>query len=71
MKRLPGRVASIGITPRRSDIIRYLRSRLDDDTTPGAMDSRLEADILKEIPKDISEMYVEIPTLWKLPRVIR
>ena len=66
--RLPGRVATIHITPRRGDIIRYLRSRLDEDTTPDAMDSRLEADILKKIPEDISEMYVEI-TLRQLPRV--
>ena len=55
-KRLSGRVATICITPRRSDIIRYLQNRLDEDTTPDAMDSSLEADILKKIPKDISEM---------------
>jgi len=55
-KRLPGRVATIRITPRRGDMIRYLRSKLDEDTTPDAMDSRLEVDILKKIPEDISEM---------------
>jgi len=55
-KRLSGRVVTIRITPRRGDIIRYLHSRLDEDTTPDAMDSSLEADILKKIPKDISEM---------------
>ena len=69
-KRLPGRVATIRITPRRSDIIRYLQSRLDEDTTPDATDSRLEADILKKIPEDISEMCVEVTTLQKLPQVI-
>ena len=58
-KRLPGRVTSISITPRRDDIISYLHSRLDEDTTPDAMDSSLEADILKRIPEDISEMYVQ------------
>ena len=70
-KRLSGRVVTIRVTPRRDDIIRYLRSRLDEDTTPDAMDSSLEADILKKIPEDISEMYVEVTTLWKLPQVIR
>ena len=70
-KRLPGRVATIRITPGRGDIIRYLRSRLGEDTTPDAMDSSLEADILKKIPEDISEMYVEVTSLRKLPQVIR
>ena len=58
-KRLAGRVTSVSITPRRDDIISYLRDRLDEDTTPGAMDIGLEADILKKIPDDISEMYVQ------------
>ena len=55
-KRLSGRVATIVITPRRNDIIGYLRSRLKEDTNPDAMDSSLEADILRKIPEDISEM---------------
>jgi len=54
--RLSGRVTTILITPKKDDIIRYLHSRLADDTTPDAMDSSLEADILKKIPEDISEM---------------
>ena len=58
-KRLSGRVTSISITPRQDDIISYLRSRLDEDTISDAMDSSLEADILKRIPEDISEMYVK------------
>ena len=65
-KRLPGRVTSVPIAPRQDDIISYLRSRLDEDATSDAMDSNLEADILKKIPKDISEMYVQTPTLGKL-----
>jgi len=69
-KRLSGRVVTIRITPRRGDIIRYLHSRLDEDTTPDAMDSRLEADILKKIPDDISEMYVEVTAPRKLFRVV-
>jgi len=58
-KRLSGRVTSVSIAPRRDDIISYLHSRLDEDTIPDAMDSSLEADILKKIPDDISEMCVQ------------
>ena len=58
LKRLPGRVRSVSIAPRRGDIIGYLRTRLDEDTIPDAMDSNLEADILEKIPDNISEMYV-------------
>jgi len=56
VKRLPRRVIAIRITPRRPDIIGYLKTRLDEDTTPEAMDSGLRADILKKIPEEISEM---------------
>jgi len=55
-KRLPGEVASIVRTPRKCDVIGYLRTRLKDDTNPDGMDSSLEAEILKKIPEDISEM---------------
>ena len=66
-KRLAGRVTLVSITTRRDDIISYLHSRLDEDTTSDAMDSSLRADILKKIPKDISEMYVQSLTLGMLP----
>ena len=56
--RLSTRVTTIRITPRRGDIITYVRSRLGEDTTPDAMDNSLEADILRKIPQDISEMWV-------------
>jgi len=69
-ERLAGKVMSISITPRRDDIISYLRSRLAEDTTRDAMDSSLEADILSRIPGNISEMYVQAPTLGKLLQVI-
>ena len=69
-KRLSGQVTSIAITPRKDDVTEYLRTRLKEDTNPDAMDSALEADILRKIPKDISEMYVEATTLWKLPQTI-
>ena len=62
-KRLSSRVASISITPRESDVIGYLRTRLKGDTNPDAMDSSLEAEILRKIPEDISGMYVEVKTL--------
>ena len=54
--RLGEGVASISISPKRDDIITYLRSRLATDATSDAMDSVLEADILQKIPSDISEM---------------
>jgi len=69
-RRLVGRrVASVSISTKRDDIIRYLHSRLDEDATPDAMDSSLEADILKRIPEDISEMYVEATISGKLAQV--
>ena len=67
---LAGRVTNVSINPKRDDIIRYIHSRLHEDTTLDAMDSRLEADILKKFPEEISEMYVESTTLRKMPQVI-
>ena len=55
-RRLAGRVASLSISTKGGDIIRYLHSRLEEDATPDAMDTSLKADILKMVPKDISEM---------------
>ena len=69
-RRLPGRVTSMPISTKRDDIITYLHTRLAEDTTPDAMDSSLEADILKKIPEDISEMWVEAIALKKLPQDI-
>ena len=69
-RRLSGRVTSIRLTTKRDDIIRYLHNRLDEDTNPDAMDSSLQADILKKIPEDISETYVEATTLGKLLKII-
>jgi len=57
-KRLGGRVTSLPISTGRDDMIRYLHSRLEEDTTPDAMDSSLEAEILRKIPENVSEMYV-------------
>jgi len=69
-KRLSGRVTTVCITPRRHDIIGYLHARLDEDTTPDAMDSSLKADILKKIPEDISGMYVEATAPENLLQII-
>ena len=55
-RRLAGKVTSLSISPRRDDIIRYLHIRLGEDPDPDAMDSSLEADILKRVPEDISAM---------------
>jgi len=55
-RRLSGRVTAMRITPRRDDVVIYLHRRLEEDTTPDAMDNSLKADILKKIPDDISEM---------------
>ena len=68
--RLARRVMAIRITPRRNDIISYLHNRLCEDIRPDAMDSSLKADILKKIPQDISEMYVEATVPGKRPQVI-
>jgi len=68
--RLGGGVTSISISPKSDDIITYIHSRLAADTTSDAMDSSLEADILKKIPSDISEMYVEATTLRNTSQVV-
>jgi len=65
-RRLAGRVTGVTITPRRDDITSYLHNRLGEDTIPDAMNSSLEVDILKKIPDDISEMYVQAPALGGL-----
>ena len=68
-RRLAGRVASVATSPKNCDVVRYLNNRLDEDIIPDAMDDSLEAEILRKIPKDISDMYVEaIP--GKYPQVI-
>ena len=54
-RRLSRITIAMRIALRRHDIISYLHSRLDEDTTPEAMDSSLNADILKKIPEDISQ----------------
>ena len=55
-KHLAGRVVAISITPIKDDIIRFLRAKLKEDTTPDAMDKSLEEEIVKNIPETVSEM---------------
>ena len=69
-KRLAGRVISVPVGPCRDDIIEYLRLRLDEDETPDAMDESLEADILEQIPQNMSEMYVGTMVLEIPPHTI-
>ena len=61
--RLAGRVASVSVCPTRDDIVRFLRVRLSDDEIPDAMDESLEAEILENIPGNISEMWVVVLVL--------
>jgi len=49
-------VATISVVPPIRDIERYLDMRLEKDTTPGAMDGNLRAEIMEVIPRKISQM---------------
>jgi len=70
-KRLPGRLISVLVGPRKNDIMGYLRLRLDEDQTPEAMNESLEADILEKIPENMSEMCVGAMLLGVPPHTIR
>ena len=67
-RRLARRVMSLPISTKRDDIMRYLHKRLEEDTIPDAMNGSLEAEILKKIPEDVSEMYVQTAILGELRR---
>ena len=67
-RRLAGIVTGLSIGTKRDDIIRYLHRRLEEDTTPDAMNGNLEAEIMRKIPEDVSEMYVQTATLVELPQ---
>ena len=53
---LAGRIMAVSITPTKADIIRFLRAKLREDTTPDAMDNSLEEDIIRNIPETVSEL---------------
>ena len=57
-RELGGRTASVSIVSREDDIVTYLRARLGMDTTPEAMDSCLENEIMKSISEENSESCV-------------
>jgi len=64
-RRIGGGAILISIEPKEDDVLRYLRERLRNDTTPEIMNSALEEDILKSIPEASSETYVEKGTMKK------
>lgn len=53
--------------PRRHDTISYLHTKLDEYATRDTIDSSQEADILKGIPEEFSEVYIEATKPGKLP----
>ena len=55
-KRLSGHVKSVSISPIRVDIAGYLRTKLEEDETPDAMDEGLEAGIMEKVPENASEV---------------
>ena len=65
-RRLGGGAIFLSIEPTEDDVLRYLRERLRNDTTPEIMNNKLEADIMKCIPEASSETYVEEGTMTGL-----
>ena len=65
-KRLDGAATLISIQPTEDGVVRYLRDKLRNDTTPEIMSSTLEAEIIKSIPEMNSETYVEASGKEKL-----
>ena len=53
---LVGKAATRSITPTTDDIVTFLQAKLREDTIPNAMDKRLEEEIIKIIPRTVSEM---------------
>ena len=66
-KKLNGAVTFISIQPTEDGVVRYLRDKLRNDTTPEIMSSTLEAEIMKTIPEVNSETYVKTDAGEKLP----
>ena len=58
-KRLDGAVTFMSVQPTEDGVVRYLRDKLRNDTTPEIMSSALESEIMKTIPEMNSETYVE------------
>ena len=56
VKRYFTEAITIAVIPTIEDIERYLEMRLDRDLTPSAMDNNLRAEIMRVIPRKISQM---------------
>ena len=54
-RHLAGKEVILSINPNNDDIVGYIQMRLNKDTSPGAMDSGLEAEIIKRIAENIPE----------------
>jgi len=57
-KNLAGRAVTRPITPSGNDIITFLHAKLKEDTMPHAMDESLKEEIIENLPKTVSGMYV-------------
>ena len=57
-RQLGGRTISVSIVSKENDIVKYLRARLERDTTPEVMDSFLAEDIINSIAERSSGRYV-------------
>ena len=66
-RRLDGAATFISIQPTEDGVVRYLRYKLRNDTTPEIMSSTLEAEIMRRIPEINSETYVEMCPRAYLP----
>ena len=66
-KRLDGVATLISIQATEDGVIRYLRDKLRNDTTPEIMSSTLEGEIMKSIPEMNSETYVKTSAGEKVP----
>jgi len=63
IKRYFTEAITISVAPTIGDIKSYLKMKLARDTTPKAMNGDLRAEIMREIPTKISQMWVETTTL--------
>ena len=66
-KKLNGAASRLLIQPTEDGVVRYLRYKLRNDTTPEIMSSTLEAEIMRRIPEINSETYVEMCPRAYLP----
>ena len=57
-RRLGGTASFVYVQPADDGVAEFLREKLRRDTTPDIIDSRLEAEIMKNIPEISSETYV-------------